>query len=98
MGSFVRPRRWLSALFTSGMSVQPGRFAMPMALTALLMMGGAPGADAQAGTPTAGSDVVTPAECTVAPRPEGELRALFREEVKPRLAKRPQVGAYNQEV
>ena len=31
-------------------------------------------------------------------RSEDDMRALFREEVKPRLAKRPQVGAYNQEV
>ncbi|HEY8571757.1 phosphomannomutase/phosphoglucomutase [Phenylobacterium sp.] len=29
---------------------------------------------------------------------EEDMRALFREEVKPRLAKRPQVGAYNQEI
>ncbi|MES2896008.1 MAG: phosphomannomutase/phosphoglucomutase [Pseudomonadota bacterium] len=29
---------------------------------------------------------------------DADMRALFREEVKPRLAKRPQVGAYNQEV
>lgn len=29
---------------------------------------------------------------------EDDMRALFREEVKPRLAKRPQIGAYNQEV
>ncbi|WP_374470693.1 phosphomannomutase/phosphoglucomutase [Phenylobacterium sp.] len=29
---------------------------------------------------------------------EDDMRALFREEVKPRLAKRPQVGAYNQEI
>jgi phosphomannomutase/phosphoglucomutase len=27
-----------------------------------------------------------------------DMRALFRDEVKPRLAKRPEVGAYNQEV
>ena len=27
-----------------------------------------------------------------------DMRALFREEVKPRLAKRPEVGAYNQEI
>jgi phosphomannomutase/phosphoglucomutase len=26
------------------------------------------------------------------------MRRLFREEVKPRLARRPQVGAYNQEI
>ncbi|MFC3068695.1 phosphomannomutase/phosphoglucomutase [Phenylobacterium soli] len=31
-------------------------------------------------------------------RSEEDMRALFREEVKPRLAKRPQVGAYNQEI
>jgi phosphomannomutase/phosphoglucomutase len=31
-------------------------------------------------------------------RSEDDMRALFRQEVKPRLAKRPQIGAYNQEV
>lgn len=31
-------------------------------------------------------------------RSEDDMRALFREEVKPRLAKRPSVGAYNQEI
>lgn len=31
-------------------------------------------------------------------RSEDDMRALFREEVKPRLAKWPQIGAYNQEV
>ena len=31
-------------------------------------------------------------------RSDADMRALFREEVKPRLAKRPEVGAYNQEV
>jgi phosphomannomutase/phosphoglucomutase len=31
-------------------------------------------------------------------RSEDDMRALFREEVKPRLAKRPQVGTYNQEI
>jgi phosphomannomutase/phosphoglucomutase len=29
---------------------------------------------------------------------ESDMRALFRDEVKPRLAKRPQVGHYNQEI
>ena len=29
---------------------------------------------------------------------EADMRALFREEVKPRLAKRPEIGAYNQEI
>jgi phosphomannomutase/phosphoglucomutase len=27
-----------------------------------------------------------------------DMRALFRDEVKPRLAKHPEVGAYNQEI
>jgi phosphomannomutase/phosphoglucomutase len=31
-------------------------------------------------------------------RSEDDMRALFREEVKPRLAKRPEIGAYNQEI
>ena len=31
-------------------------------------------------------------------RSEDDMRALFREEVKPRLARRPQIGAYNQEI
>jgi len=31
-------------------------------------------------------------------RSEDDMRALFREEVKPRLGKRPQVGRYNQEI
>lgn len=31
-------------------------------------------------------------------RSEDDMRALFREEVKPRLARRPEVGAYNQEI
>jgi phosphomannomutase/phosphoglucomutase len=29
---------------------------------------------------------------------EGDMRALFREEVKPRLARQPEVGVYNQEI
>ncbi|MDX5330701.1 MAG: phosphomannomutase/phosphoglucomutase [Caulobacteraceae bacterium] len=32
------------------------------------------------------------------PRSADDMRALFREEVKPRLARHPEVGAYNQEV
>jgi phosphomannomutase/phosphoglucomutase len=27
-----------------------------------------------------------------------DMRALFHQEVKPRLGRRPQVGAYNQEI
>lgn len=58
----------------------PGRcqLAFIMALFALVVAG-APGVSAQDSTPTAGPDVPTPAECTVAPRSEDELRALFRE-------------------
>ena len=31
-------------------------------------------------------------------RSEDDMRALFRDEVKPRLAKYPEIGAYNQEI
>ena len=31
-------------------------------------------------------------------RSADDMRALFREEVKPRLARHPEVGAYNQEI
>jgi phosphomannomutase/phosphoglucomutase len=31
-------------------------------------------------------------------RSEDDMRDLFRKEVKPRLAKHPEVGAYNQEI
>jgi len=31
-------------------------------------------------------------------RSEDDMRDLFRKEVKPRLAKHPQVGGYNQEI
>ncbi|CAN7430676.1 phosphomannomutase/phosphoglucomutase [Phenylobacterium sp. LjRoot225] len=31
-------------------------------------------------------------------RSDDDMRALFRDEVKPRLAKRPEIGAYNQEI
>ena len=40
-------------------------------------------------------EVVVVVEST---RSEDDMRALFREEVKPRLAKHPEVGAYNQEI
>jgi hypothetical protein len=40
---------------------------------------GSPGVEARDGTPAARDTIVTPTECTVAPRPEDELRALFRE-------------------
>jgi phosphomannomutase/phosphoglucomutase len=40
-------------------------------------------------------EVVVVVEST---RSEDDMRALFRQEVKPRLARRPEVGAYNQEI
>ena len=40
-------------------------------------------------------EVVVVVEST---RSEDDMRALFREEVKPRLGKHPEVGAYNQEI
>jgi hypothetical protein len=52
--------------------------AIVVALFSLLAVGG-PAARAQGGTPTAGLDAPAAAECTVAPRSEDELRALFRE-------------------
>jgi hypothetical protein len=52
--------------------------AIVVALFSLVVVG-APGAGAQEGTATAGLDVPAPAECTVAPRSEDELRTLFRE-------------------
>src|SRR4051812_17287267 len=44
-----------------------------------LMTAGATGAGAQESTPIAGQDIPSSAECTVQPRAEDELRALFRE-------------------
>jgi hypothetical protein len=52
--------------------------AIVVALLSLLVIGG-PAARAQGGTPAAGLDAPAAAECTVAPRSEDELRALFRE-------------------
>jgi hypothetical protein len=52
--------------------------AIVVALFSLLVVGGT-AARAQGGTPAAGLDAPTAAECTVAPRSENELRALFRE-------------------
>ena len=54
----------------------------PLAILAALfslLVAGAAGAGAQTGTPATDLDVPAAAECTVAPRSEDELRALFRE-------------------
>jgi hypothetical protein len=54
--------------------------AVVVAMFSLLVVGD-PGTRAQESTPAAGLDVASAAECTVAPRSEDELRALFREAV-----------------
>ena len=54
-----------------------GPLAIVVALVSLLAVG-VPGVGAQEGTP-AGLDVPSAAECTIEPRPEDELRALFRQ-------------------
>ncbi len=55
-----------------------GRAIVP-ALLIVVGLGMAPFAGAQSGTPAAGGEMVTAAECTVAPRSAEELGALFRE-------------------
>jgi hypothetical protein len=51
-----------------------------LAMVIPLMLGAPPpGVGAQTGTPTASFDAPLPSECTVAPRSEDELRALFRQ-------------------
>jgi hypothetical protein len=71
-------RRWQSV--PAGYEGPP-RLCLPAIIVALfsLLVGGAPGAGAQAGTPAAVRDVPTTAECAVEPRSKDELRALFRE-------------------
>ena len=77
MGTFSAPRRYL---VPTVLEARP-RLCLPaivVALFSLLVLGG-PEARAQEGTPAAGLDAPTAAECTVAPRSDDELRALFRE-------------------
>jgi hypothetical protein len=77
MDTFSAPRRYS---VPAALEARP-RLCLPaivVALFSLLVVGG-PGARAQEGTPAAGLDGPTAAECTVAPRSEDELRALFRE-------------------
>lgn len=50
------------------------------------------GASALEGTPTAGLDVPTPEECTVEPRSEDDLRALFREIAATPIATAPEAN------
>ena len=62
--------------------------AIVVALLSLVVVG-APGAGAQAGTPAAGLDFPAAAECTVEPRSADELRALFREAAATPVAASP---------
>jgi hypothetical protein len=55
-----------------------GRFVVPALLVAI-GLGITPHVVAGSGTPAAGGELVTAAECTVAPRSADDLRALFRE-------------------
>ena len=55
------------------------RCLLAFALAVLSLLNGAPRVDAQVEPPAAGLDDITPAECTVAPRSEDELRVLFRQ-------------------
>ena len=73
-----RARRWQSVLAAHEGHPRRCLLAIVVALFSLVVVG-APGVGAQEGTPTAGLDVPAPAECTVEPRSEDELRALFRE-------------------
>jgi len=77
MNTFSAPR-WCSVVAAHKEHPRPWLLAIVVALFSLLVVG-APGARAQEGTPAAGLDAPSAAECTVEPRSEDELRALFRE-------------------
>ena len=70
--------RWPPIVAAHEAQLRHDLLAIVVALFSLLVVG-SPAVRAQAGTPEAGLDVATAAECTVAPRSEDELRALFRE-------------------
>src|SRR5215208_4636808 len=70
--------RWHSVHAAHEAQIRHCLLTIVVALFSLLLVGG-PGVQAQAGTATADQDVASAAECTVAPRSEDELRALFRE-------------------
>jgi hypothetical protein len=71
-------RGWLSRLAAHEGHPRRCLLATVVALSSLGAVG-AMAVGAQEGTPSAGSDVVAPEECTVEPRSEDDLRALFRE-------------------
>ncbi|MDQ3224887.1 MAG: hypothetical protein M3Q75_15650 [Gemmatimonadota bacterium] len=71
-------RRWPSIL--AALTKHPRRCLLTIIVAPFsLMVLGASGAAAQDGSPVAGLDVPSAAECTVAPRAADELRTLFRE-------------------
>jgi hypothetical protein len=74
----IRWQRWPAVRATRAVD-RPRCLVAVVALLSVLVACRAPGVDAQVGTPPAHLDVPTPAECTVAPRPADELRALFRQ-------------------
>jgi ketosteroid isomerase-like protein len=57
----------------------PARCPLAMVVALFSLVAGAVGAGAQEGTPSVSLDAFGPAECTVEPRSEVELRTLFRE-------------------
>jgi hypothetical protein len=91
MDTLSAPRRYP---VTAAHEARP-RLCLPtivVALISLLAVGGTE-ARAQGGTPTAGLDAPAAAECTVAPRSEDELRALFREAAATPVPTSPELAA-----
>jgi ketosteroid isomerase-like protein len=84
-------RRWQSVLAACERHPRRCLLAMAVALCSLMVVG-APGVRGQEGTPTAGLDVPAPAECTVEPRSEDELRTLFREVAATPVAASPEAS------
>jgi hypothetical protein len=73
-------RRWSAVRARAAHEGHPQRRGRVIVLTlCVLMVAGVPAAASQAGTPVAGSDALAAVACTVEPRAEDELRALFRE-------------------
>ena len=73
-------RAWKGQLVLSALEGQPRQCLLAISVVLFsLVVAGSLGVDAQEGTPTADLDVPAPTECTVEPRSEDELRALFRE-------------------
>src|SRR4051812_29966541 len=71
-------QHWQSASTARDRQPGPFRTAIGIALCAFAVTGSTSVA-AQQSTPSAVQDIPTASECTVQPRPEDDLRALFRE-------------------